>query len=116
MLRIYGSARSRAVRTLWMAAELGLPYERMDYAPRSPQTRTLNITYDGTSNNNVASLVAPGGTVTTATGTPVSVTITFNTDDANGATPASPFIAATDGLNALPTGWTGPPPWPTRTW
>lgn len=40
MLRIYGSARSRAVRTLWMAAELGLPYEHMDHAPRSPQTRT----------------------------------------------------------------------------
>lgn len=40
MLRIYGSARSRAVRTLWMAAELGLPYEHLDYAPRSPETRT----------------------------------------------------------------------------
>ena len=40
MLRIYGSARSRGVRTLWMAAELGLPYEHLDYAPRSPQTRT----------------------------------------------------------------------------
>jgi len=40
MLRIYGSARSRAVRTLWMVAELGLPYEHLDYAPRSPETRT----------------------------------------------------------------------------
>ena len=40
MLRIYGSARSRGVRTLWMAAELGLEYEQMDYAPRSPATRT----------------------------------------------------------------------------
>lgn len=40
MLRIYGSARSRAVRTLWMAGELGLQYEHLDYAPRSPQTRT----------------------------------------------------------------------------
>lgn len=40
MLRIYGSARSRAVRTLWMAEELGLPYEHLDYAPRSPETRT----------------------------------------------------------------------------
>lgn len=40
MLRIYGSARSRGVRTLWMAAELGLDYEHMDYAPRSPATRT----------------------------------------------------------------------------
>ena len=40
MLRIYGSARSRGVRTLWMAGELGLQYEHLDYAPRSPQTRT----------------------------------------------------------------------------
>jgi glutathione S-transferase len=40
MLRIYGSARSRGVRTLWMAAELGLAYEHLDYAPRSPATRT----------------------------------------------------------------------------
>jgi glutathione S-transferase len=40
MLRIYGSARSRGVRTLWMVGELGLQYEHLDYAPRSPQTRT----------------------------------------------------------------------------
>jgi len=40
MLRIYGSARSRGVRTLWMAGELGLDYEHLDYAPRSPETRT----------------------------------------------------------------------------
>lgn len=40
MLRLYGSARSRAVRTLWMLAELGLPYQQEDFAPRSPQTRT----------------------------------------------------------------------------
>lgn len=40
MLRIYGSARSRAVRTLWMVLELGLPYEHLDYAPRSPATKT----------------------------------------------------------------------------
>ena len=31
MLRIYGSARSRGVRTLWMAGELGLQYEHLDY-------------------------------------------------------------------------------------
>ena len=31
---------SRGVRTLWMAAELGLQYEHLDYAPRSPETRT----------------------------------------------------------------------------
>jgi glutathione S-transferase len=40
MLRIYGSARSRATRTLWLAEELGLKYEHLDYAPRSPATRT----------------------------------------------------------------------------
>jgi glutathione S-transferase len=40
MLRIHGSARSRGVRTLWMAGELGLEYEHIDLAPRSPGTRT----------------------------------------------------------------------------
>ena len=40
MLRIHGSARSRATRTLWMAEELGLKYEHIDLAPRSPGTRT----------------------------------------------------------------------------
>jgi glutathione S-transferase len=40
MLRIYGAARSRGLRTLWMAGELGLKYEHLDYAPRSPQTKT----------------------------------------------------------------------------
>ena len=42
MLRIYGSARSRALRTLWMAGELGLQYEHKDYLPRSPETRTAD--------------------------------------------------------------------------
>jgi len=40
MLRIYGSARSRALRTLWMAGELGLAYDHKDYLPRSPGTQT----------------------------------------------------------------------------
>ncbi len=40
MLRIYGAARSRALRTFWMVGELGLEYEHLDYAPRSPETRT----------------------------------------------------------------------------
>ena len=40
MLRIHGSARSRAIRTLWMAAELGLQYEHNDILPRSPETKT----------------------------------------------------------------------------
>src|ERR1700733_437324 len=40
MLRIHGSSRSRATRTLWMAEELGLKYEHNDLAPRSSGTRT----------------------------------------------------------------------------
>lgn len=40
MLRIHGSARSRALRTLWMVGELGLPYDHDDLLPRSPGTRT----------------------------------------------------------------------------
>jgi glutathione S-transferase len=40
MLRIYGSANSRAIRVLWMAEELGIPYEQKDWLPRAPETRT----------------------------------------------------------------------------
>lgn len=40
MLRIYGSAKSRAVRTIWMAGELGLSWEHHDLLPRSEGTRT----------------------------------------------------------------------------
>ena len=40
MLRIYGSARSRGVRVLWMAGELGLAYDHKDWLPRAPETRT----------------------------------------------------------------------------
>ena len=40
MLRIYGSANSRAIRVLWMAGELGIAYEQKDWLPRSPETRT----------------------------------------------------------------------------
>jgi glutathione S-transferase len=40
MLRIYGSANSRALRVLWMAGELGIPYEHKDWLPRSPETQT----------------------------------------------------------------------------
>ena len=40
MLCIYGSARSRATRTLWMVEELGLKYEHLDYArARRPRAR-----------------------------------------------------------------------------
>lgn len=40
MLRLYGSAKSRAVRVLWMLGELGLKYEHKDWLPRSPETKT----------------------------------------------------------------------------
>ena len=40
MLRIHGSARSRAQRTLWMALELGIPYEHDDLVPRSAGTKS----------------------------------------------------------------------------
>lgn len=40
MLRIYGAAKSRALRVLWMARELGIPYEHKDWLPRAPETRT----------------------------------------------------------------------------
>jgi len=40
MLRLYGSARSRAVRVLWMAGELGLKLDHKDWLPRAPETRT----------------------------------------------------------------------------
>lgn len=40
MLRIYGSAKSRTVRVLWMTGELGISYDQKDWLPRSPETRT----------------------------------------------------------------------------
>lgn len=40
MLRIHGSPRSRAIRTLWMVTELGIPYEHDPVAPRAPETKT----------------------------------------------------------------------------
>jgi glutathione S-transferase len=40
MLHIHGSARSRAQRILWMAFELGIPFEHDDILPRSPGTKT----------------------------------------------------------------------------
>ena len=40
MLKLYGSARSRGLRTLWMLGELGLQYEHKDYLPRSAETKT----------------------------------------------------------------------------
>ena len=40
MLRIYGAAKSRALRTLWMAGELGLAFDHKNYLPRAPETQT----------------------------------------------------------------------------
>jgi len=40
MLRIYGSAKSRALRVLWMAGELGLIYDHKNWLPRAPETKT----------------------------------------------------------------------------
>ncbi len=40
MLRLYGSARSRGIRVLWMLNELGVAYEHKDWLPRSPETKT----------------------------------------------------------------------------
>ena len=39
MLRIHGSARSRALRTLWMAYELDIPFDHDDVLPRAPETK-----------------------------------------------------------------------------
>jgi glutathione S-transferase len=46
-LKIYGVARSRTIRTLWMAAELGIPYEHVQVAvgaegSRKPEYMRLN--------------------------------------------------------------------------
>lgn len=40
MIVVYGSVQSRALRVLWMADELGVPYEHRDWAPRAAETRT----------------------------------------------------------------------------
>ncbi|MCC7485811.1 MAG: glutathione S-transferase family protein [Burkholderiales bacterium] len=40
MLRLYGSAKSRASRVLWLLGELDIPCDHKDWLPRSPETRT----------------------------------------------------------------------------
>jgi len=40
MLRIYGSAKSRALRNLWLLGELDIPYDHKDYLPGCSETRT----------------------------------------------------------------------------
>jgi hypothetical protein len=39
MLRIYGSAKSRALRVLWMAGELGIAYEITCHVRRNHDRR-----------------------------------------------------------------------------
>lgn len=39
-LKIYGTAASRAFRTLWMAEELGLAYEHIPYSFSGPEIKT----------------------------------------------------------------------------
>ena len=39
-LRVYGYARSRTLRTLWMLEELGLPYDHVDLSSQAGGTRT----------------------------------------------------------------------------
>lgn len=48
-LKIYGVARSRAFRTLWMAGELGLPYEhvKVDFTGNTRQPEYLAINPNG---------------------------------------------------------------------
>lgn len=40
MLRLYGSANSRAVCNIWMLSELGLDFEHLDWLPRAPETKS----------------------------------------------------------------------------
>ena len=42
MLKIYGIPRSRAFRTLWMAKELGIPYENVPIDMGKGETRTAD--------------------------------------------------------------------------
>ena len=42
MYTVYGSARSRALRVMWMLEELGESYEHVPCAPQSPDIRAVN--------------------------------------------------------------------------
>ena len=44
MLKLYGSARSRASRTLWMLAECGVPFEQDDLSKLEGEAKTAAIT------------------------------------------------------------------------
>ena len=40
MLKLYGHAKSRAVRVLWLLHELGIEFDHIDCLPRSAETKT----------------------------------------------------------------------------
>jgi glutathione S-transferase len=42
MYKIYGSVRSRAMRVLWTLEELGVNYDFIEAAPRSPEAKAVN--------------------------------------------------------------------------
>jgi glutathione S-transferase len=43
MLKLYGSARSRAARTLWMLAECAIPYEQEDFSGVDAETKAAML-------------------------------------------------------------------------
>ena len=43
MLKLYGAAKSRGLRVLWMLGELDVKYEHKNYLPRSPETQTAEF-------------------------------------------------------------------------
>lgn len=75
---LYGGARSRAMRVLWLLEELGADYEVVTAAPRSDQVRALNPT------GKVPVLVAEGVAI------PDSVAIMTYLSDKHGAFTAAP--------------------------
>ena len=44
MLKLYGSARSRAARCLWMLEEIGQPYEHIDLAGMDQDATLKTVT------------------------------------------------------------------------
>lgn len=42
--QVYGSVRSRAMRVLWTLEELGVAYDFVEAAPRSPEAKAVNPT------------------------------------------------------------------------
>jgi Lactonase, 7-bladed beta-propeller len=82
------------------SGSVSLPYSYTDNSG-SAKTGTMNIPYVGSVHNNAVGVVSPSGTISGALGASQSVTVTFNTDDAN---PAA-SLSVTSGLGTLPSGW-----------